>query len=537
MQSRSGVSRTLQQFLIAAAVATSAGGLPACGSGGGSSSDTEADAGPGGSGGQNGGGGQTAEAALASVELTGEIGDALKIGQSGQLSLRATMDDGSTMDVTADAEWTSSAPDVLDVSAGALSALTAGEATITASYQGKSATRTVTVAELMLTGVAISPQVMELKRGTPEQLTVTATYDDGSTKDVTAEATFASSNPDVATVDAAGLVEPLNGGPVQITVEYAGQTTTLDATTTCDYPRYARALQYGAVMPPLFWEGAYKPDGSQFDFKLEDVYCDVSWKDTKVVFFIISAGWCTPCTIYAQRLRPEARFIEEAGGQIVIVESETADFGPASNDYAQSHVDHIIGDAYAIRIGDHDTKPLQDFLHRQPLVQAFPTVIAIRTDDMEVITDSNHSMYYLPLRQIAEDPYADWSNPPPPPFANHCGEGDEEASEDTNDSAQTPAPLAVGSQHGGICDENPDFYAIDLDGSYKVEVDFDSSVADIDVYVWDALQNQPLQQGGDVVGSAGNTSHEEFTWQGPATIAVIGYQGASAPYDIKLTPQ
>jgi hypothetical protein len=531
MQQRFGVERKILALLVGASA------LTACGSGGGSSSDgAEADAGAQ-AGGQSGGGGESAQSALESVDFGGEVGEALKIGQSGQLTLTAHMGDGSTKDVTADAEWTSSAPDVLSVSAGALSALAAGEATITAAYEGKSATRTITVAEVVLTGVAISPQVMELKRGTSEQLTVTATFDDGSTKDVTAEATFTSSNPDVATVDAAGLIEPLNGGPVQITVEYDGQTTTLDATTTCDYPRYARALQYGAVMPPLYWEGAYQPDGSQFDFKLEDVYCDVSWKDTKVVFFIISAGWCTPCTIYAQRLRPEARFIEEAGGQIVIVESQTADFGPARNDYAQSHVDHIIGDAYAIRIGDHDTKPLQDFLHRQPLVAAFPTVIAIRTDDMQVITDSNHSMYYLPLRQIAEDPYADWSNPPPPPFANHCGEGDEEASEETNDSAQTPAPLAVGSQHGGICDESPDFYAIDLEGSYKVEVDFDASLGDIDVYVWDPLQNQPLQQGGDVVGSAGSTGHEEFTWQGPATIAVIGFQGASAPYDIKLTPQ
>jgi hypothetical protein len=324
---------------------------------------------------------------------------------------------------------------------------------------------------------------------------------------------------------------------VQFTATFGDQTVTLDATTTCDYPRYARAIAYGETIPPLFWNDAFKADGSNVDLRMEDVYCDVAYKDVKVFFFIISAGWCTPCTLYAQRLKPEYRFIHEAGGEIAIVETETEDFVPADNAYAQRHIEHIIGDAYAYRIGDKDTQPITDFWHKQSWLNAFPTVVAVRTEDMQVITDSNHSMYYLPLLQIAQDPYADWSNPGPPPFSNHCGPDDDEAGEATNDNADGATPLAPGAFHGGICDEFADFYAIDQAGDWKLEVDFDSSLADIDVYVWDRGQNQPLSEGGNIVGSTGSGDHEEFVYHGPQIIAVAGYQGASAPYDIKLTPQ
>lgn len=521
-------------------LALTAGTVLACGGGGGSTSDTDPQGAGGtaveGNGGEGGSG--AAEAALSEISFHGVEGN-LKVGAStvAQLMAMALYDDGTEKDITADAEWTSSDTAVLTVDAGKLTPVAPGSAEISIAFEGKTFAQSFTVDVPVLTGIAVAPQVMELKRGEPEQLTVTGTYDSGETKELTEGVTWTSSNPDVATVDEHGLVTPLRGGPVQFTATFEGQTATLDATTTCDYPRYARAISYGAVMPPLFWEDAYRADGTKFDFKLEDVYCDVAWKDTKVFFFMISAGWCTPCTLYAQRLRPEYPFIKEAGGDIAILESETEDFLPADNDYAQRHIEHIIGDAYAIRIGDADTQPFADFIHRQPWLTAFPTIVAVRTEDMVIITDSNHSMYYLPLLQIAEDPHADWSNPGPPPFSNHCGPDDDEPSESVNDNAGDAAPLEPGSHHGGICDEFPDFYLVDQPGDWKLEVDFDAELADLDVYVWDRGQNQPLSEGGNIVGSTGSTSHEEFVYHGTQVIAVAGYQGASAPYDIKLTPQ
>ncbi len=390
--------------------------------------------------------------------------------------------------------------------------------------------------EAAVTGLRLGPAELTLKRGAEARLVVTALRDDGSEVDVTDQAAFETSNADVATVAAGGAVTVLRGGAVTLTARVGEHTATLETRAACDYPRFASAIRYGSVMPPLFWQGAFHRDGAPFDFRLEDVHCDVAWKDTKVVFFIVSAGWCAPCTVYAQRLRPDAAAIEAAGGLIVFLEAETEDFGPADNAYAQRHIDHIIGDAYGIRLGDDEAQPRRNWLHAQPIVTGFPTVIAVRTRDMQVITDSNHSQYYLPLEQIAADPEADWSNPGPPPFSNHCAPGDEEASE-PNDAVAQAAPLTPGEIGAGICNESPDFYRIDVAGEWRVTVDFDHDVGDIDVFAWNEAINQPLQVGQNLVGSNGTGDRETFAWRGPTTIAVIGYQGASAPYRLTLEAQ
>jgi hypothetical protein len=70
---------------------------------------------------------------------------ALDVAEIGPLTAVADYDDESTTVVTTGATWTSSAPAVATVAAGFVTGVTAGTATITASYNGQSATCTVTV--------------------------------------------------------------------------------------------------------------------------------------------------------------------------------------------------------------------------------------------------------------------------------------------------------------------------------------------------------------------------------------------------------
>ncbi len=63
--------------------------------------------------------------------------------------------------------------------------------------------------------------------GATDQLTATATYSDNSTQDVTAQVTWSSLNPTVATVDAQGLVTPQAAGMDTIGASYSGQAATL----------------------------------------------------------------------------------------------------------------------------------------------------------------------------------------------------------------------------------------------------------------------------------------------------------------------
>ncbi|MFC8520813.1 Ig-like domain-containing protein [Streptomyces sp. NPDC057257] len=66
-------------------------------------------------------------------------------GDIAALAATATYSDSSTADVTAEATWTSSATNKATVSAGFVTGIAAGSATITATYQGQTDTCAVTV--------------------------------------------------------------------------------------------------------------------------------------------------------------------------------------------------------------------------------------------------------------------------------------------------------------------------------------------------------------------------------------------------------
>ena len=77
-----------------------------------------------------------------------------------------------------------------------------------------------------------------------------------------------------------------------------------------------------------------------------------------------------------------------------------------------------------------------------------------------------------------------------------------------------------------------------LEGSYKIALDFDSHLANLDVYVYDDATNGILEVNGQKVGSYNaDGGHEEFQYQGWAYLRVQPAEaGMSAPYTITLTP-
>jgi hypothetical protein len=82
-----------------------------------------------------------------------------------------------------------------------------------------------------------------------------------------------------------------------------------------------------------------------------------------------------------------------------------------------------------------------------------------------------------------------------------------------------------------------DFYEVQLDGAWEAALEFDPTVGDLDIYVWDVGQNQPLQVGGQIIGSNGTSGDEVFTHRGRALLGVMGFQGASAGYTLTLQAQ
>jgi hypothetical protein len=84
---------------------------------------------------------------------------------------------------------------------------------------GGSAQAPTTPTVVTLSSVAVNGLGVTLSVGQTSQLTVTGTYSDGSHKDLTAQAKFASSNQAVASVSFTGLLTGWSGGSATITAE------------------------------------------------------------------------------------------------------------------------------------------------------------------------------------------------------------------------------------------------------------------------------------------------------------------------------
>ncbi len=115
------------------------------------------------------------------------------------LVVTAVYSDGTTTDVTSATTFTSSDITVLTVSGHTMTGAKAGTATLTASYSGQSAAAKVTVSTAALQSISID-SVTPVSVGQSILVAATAIFADGTKQDVTAQATWTSSDATVATV-------------------------------------------------------------------------------------------------------------------------------------------------------------------------------------------------------------------------------------------------------------------------------------------------------------------------------------------------
>ena len=151
------------------------------------------------------------------------------VGDSETLTATITPENATNQKVT----WKSSNAAVATVdAAGKVTAVKAGEATITVTTEdgGKTATCKVTVSnkEVNVTGVTLNKATLTLIEGASETLTATVAPADATNQKVT----WKSSNAAVATVDATGKVTAVKAGEATITVttEDGAKTATCKVT-------------------------------------------------------------------------------------------------------------------------------------------------------------------------------------------------------------------------------------------------------------------------------------------------------------------
>jgi 6-phosphogluconolactonase (cycloisomerase 2 family) len=178
-------------------------------------------------------------ATVASIAVTPAT-STLPVGVQQQLKATATLTDGSHSDVTASATWTAAGtttPAAATVSTtGLVSAVAAGSSTIAAAVNGVQGTATVTVTSETLASIAITPASISIANTTKTQLHATGTYTDTTVHDITAQVTWTSGQPTIASVSNApnleGQVMGLAPGTATITATLSGISSTSSVTVT-----------------------------------------------------------------------------------------------------------------------------------------------------------------------------------------------------------------------------------------------------------------------------------------------------------------
>ena len=183
---------------------------------------------------------------IAYVLSNSESSVSLNVGGSTTLSATyyRTVDGArdSETDVTSYTAWTSSNPSIATVDGGKITAVSAGTATITATYNGYRATTTVTVNNTMGYGLVMSKSSLSVHVGSTEELSVYyVTYTNGietSRTDVTSSATWKSSYTSILTVSG-GTVTGVSKGQAVVTASYRSYsrscTVTVTENVTYDY--------------------------------------------------------------------------------------------------------------------------------------------------------------------------------------------------------------------------------------------------------------------------------------------------------------
>src|SRR5438128_4237836 len=179
-------------------------------------------------------------APVASVTLN-PTSTTVLVGQTAQLSATTTDSAGNVLSGRT-VTWVSSNSSVAAVSAvGLVTGVGLGSATIIATSEGQSNTASVTVTNVPVASVSVTPASATLQVGQTVQLTATPRDSNGNALSGRVVA-WSSSTPSAATVSASGLVAGVAAGSATITAASEGKIGTVSVAVTAAPPSLVRII-------------------------------------------------------------------------------------------------------------------------------------------------------------------------------------------------------------------------------------------------------------------------------------------------------
>ncbi len=182
-------------------------------------------------------------ATLQSITVTPANSSISGVSKTKNFTAMGIYSDGTTVDKTTAATWSSSATNIATItsSGGVVTATSVAVGTTVISATLKDSITlvdiigrtnlTVTAPVLNSNGLQITPSNPFVQVNMTQQLTVTATFDDGSTSNVTSNCSWTSSAPSIVSVSPTGVVTTGNFvGSSVITATYSGQSVSTTIT-------------------------------------------------------------------------------------------------------------------------------------------------------------------------------------------------------------------------------------------------------------------------------------------------------------------
>lgn len=219
-------------------------------------------------------------AVIESIQVTPIIGSKSK-NETQQFYATATLDDGSTLDVSSAVSWTSSDTSIMTIdSSGVASLLTAGSSTIEASYSGQTNSVNFTVLDKTLSSLDLTLSSDSLTVGVLGSASVIATYSDSSSEDVTNSVSFSSSDNSVAIISnntsSKGDITTLAAGTADITATLNSISTTKTLTITSAALVSIEVLADSTLLSAGI-NAYYTAKGTYDDASVVDITKSVTW--------------------------------------------------------------------------------------------------------------------------------------------------------------------------------------------------------------------------------------------------------------------
>jgi uncharacterized protein YjdB len=147
-----------------------------------------------------------------------------------QFTATGTFSDNSTQDVTQSVVWSSSSPTVASINdLGAVTSIATGSTTIAATWSAISQSTTLTVSNVQLVSITISPANARVEADTSLKFTATGVYSDGSTSTL-ASVSWHSSKAQFANIRSSGILHGKKAGTLTLSATFSGVTGTTTVT-------------------------------------------------------------------------------------------------------------------------------------------------------------------------------------------------------------------------------------------------------------------------------------------------------------------